>query len=79
MVAEVTIQKDLPDQDGVQAASWKPVGLSELELDSSPYAYDKVFTAKDDSVLSHLFRQWHEAGPAEVAAILGKALMVSGG
>lgn len=49
---------------------------------ASPAVLDdmgSVFTAKDLGVLEAIFRDYHEVNPAELEAIAGKALPVSGG
>ncbi len=80
MVVQVTGERDLPNQDAVLKATWKPVTVADLNgVNAASLAYDALFTAKDDSILCQIFNKWHSAAPAEVDLILGKALPVSGG
>lgn len=59
-----------PTEDPL-TAKWRKVTPGDLE-DLSQY-----FTAKDVVVLQALYRELHEVDPAEVEAIVGKALPVS--
>jgi|ERR1041385_4699221 hypothetical protein len=51
---------------------WKDTDPGDLEDN-----YDKYFTAKDDAVLSAIYRKLHEVSADEIEAIAGKALPIS--
>lgn len=55
---------------------WEALSAEKLEL-PGPLMYDALFNAKDDAVLTGLYRRAHEVTQAEVDAIAGKALPVS--
>lgn len=52
--------------------SWVEVDLGDMDEN-----YDKYFSAKDDSVLSHIYRKLHVASMDDIEAIVGKEQMVS--
>lgn len=57
-------------------ALWESLDLEKLAM-PGPYAYDSLFTPKDDDLLCKLYERYHEVTPYEVEAIVGKALEVS--
>lgn len=68
MIREVTVDAGLSELGG---AKWKSVSLAD-----KPEEYKSYFNAKDDKILTRLYREFHEVTEDEVAAISGKALEV---
>ena len=56
---------------------WVKVQQADLENQLGPLTFAKLFTAKDDDILTRIVTSLHVASKDEVDAIAGKALMVS--
>lgn len=74
--AIVSVSKStLASQNEAVSTEWTP--LTPALLAEGSLAYDKLFTAKDDSILSAIVKKMHIASMEEIDSIVGKALMVS--
>ncbi len=78
-IYEVTKQSGLIEDGALMAEGieWVKVDLGMLSDDEGVYSYDKLFTSKDDVILSAIYRRENEATEAEVQAITLKVLPVS--
>ena len=65
----------LTSQNEVVSTEWTP--LTPLLLAEGACSYDKIFTAKDDSILSAIIKKMHVASMDDIDSIVGKALTVS--
>jgi hypothetical protein len=66
------------DRRKLTPADWKELKQSELELPSSDFHFDKIFTRTDRETIALWVIQMHEPNPATVEAGMGEALPVSG-
>lgn len=85
MVCAVTEEKLLDDKghlahDRILApeTKWRDVSAQDLESEGD-YAYDNLFSAKDDAVLCAIYKREHEVTEGELTAIMGKAARASEG
>ena len=69
MIVEYTEEEHLAD---LGSANWKKASLEFLNDN-----YSKLFTSKDDKILSAVYREYHEAEESEIRDIMGKALDVA--
>lgn len=75
MLHSVTRETSLTFEQA-QAGAWQKLDAHSLEMPGE-LNYDTLFNAKDDAVLTALYRRAHEVSVAEIEAIAGKALPVS--
>jgi len=75
-LVSVTRKRDLTDAEVAdEATEWVDLDQKKLGFDrDDPLHYDNLFTAKDDGVLCQIVNRWLRATPADVDAIMGKAL-----
>lgn len=74
MVKEITSVKTYKTADELNADDVKWQSLSKMDVVDN---YDEYFSAKDDLVLSSLYRRFHEVSSDDIEAIAGKAQKVS--
>lgn len=65
----------IASRDAAVSTEWTP--LTPALLAEGALAYDKLFTAKDDHILSMIIKKMHVASQDEIEDIVGKALTVS--
>lgn len=73
MLVAVTKQRGLRS---LNSADWHKVTMESLTLPGE-WEYNKIFTAKDDEILSGIYMKLHNASREEVEMIAGKAQKVS--
>lgn len=74
MIKELTTTKGHKSSDELRAEGIKWREVSKMDIVDN---YDEYFTAKDDLVLSSLYRRFHEVSMDEIDAIAGKVQKVS--
>jgi hypothetical protein len=80
-IVAVTAKDGYTDMDQMldEGTEWTNVQQADLCNQLGPLFFAKLFTAKDDDILSRIITSLHVASKDEVDAIVGKALTVSEG
>ena len=81
MLTEITRQGGYAHDDDLNSeeVQWVKINQQMLEPGPSEWAYDKVFTSVDDSIMSRVWNRATEVNPVVAEQIMGKARKVSSG